>query len=116
MVIRDTLQTHDRSIFVYESFDVINQTKPETTKIIFFAASIVILLTTIFAFILSTSIIAPLIQIRKASMGLARGEFDTKLPVLTNDEIGDLAIAFNHMGEELHFHINALRQEKEQLS
>src|SRR5699024_8196092 len=97
------------------SLDVINQTKAETTKIIFVAAAIAILLTTIFAFFLSTRISAPLIQMRKASMGLARGEFDTKLPVLTNDEIGDLAIAFNHMGEELHLHINALRQEQEQL-
>jgi len=116
MVIGEPLPTQDGAIFVYESLDVINQTKAETTKIIFVAAAIAILLTTIFAFFLSTRISAPLIQMRKASMGLARGEFDTKLPVLTNDEIGDLAIAFNHMGEELHFHINALRQEKEQLS
>src|SRR5699024_411533 len=39
-----------------------------------------------------------------------------KLPVLTHDEIGELAIAFNRMGKQLNFHINALRQEKEQLS
>src|SRR5690606_11555025 len=31
-------------------------------------------------------------------------------------EIGELAIAFNKMGKQLEFHINALRQEKEQLS
>src|SRR5699024_6920642 len=46
----------------------------------------------------------------------AKGEFTTKLPVVTNDEIGDLARAFNKMGKDLQFNIHALRQEKEQLS
>src|SRR5699024_12828697 len=32
------------------------------------------------------------------------------------DEIGELAVAFNRMGKQLNFHINALRQEKEQLT
>src|SRR5699024_10808383 len=45
-----------------------------------------------------------------------RGEFNTKVPILTHDEIGELAIAFNRMGRQLKFQINALNQEKEQLS
>jgi len=36
--------------------------------------------------------------------------------VLSNDEIGELAVAFNKMGKQLNFHIDALRHEKEQLS
>ncbi|MEH7608450.1 sensor histidine kinase, partial [Priestia megaterium] len=42
--------------------------------------------------------------------------FDTKVPILTHDEIGELAIAFNQMGRQLKFNLNALNQEKEQLS
>ena len=116
MVIGTPLETKEGAIFVYQTLDVIDQTKAETTKIIFVAAAIAIVLTTIFAFFLSTRITAPLIQMRKAAIGLAKGEFNTKLPVLTHDEIGELAIAFNRMGRQLNFHINALRQEKEQLS
>lgn len=116
MVIGTPLETKDGAIFVYQTLDVINQTKAETTKIIFVAAAIAIVLTTIFAFFLSTRITAPLIQMRKAAIDLAKGEFNTKLPVVTHDEIGELAIAFNRMGRQLNFHINALRQEKEQLS
>src|SRR5690625_990348 len=104
------------AIFVFQSLDVINQTKAETTKIIFVAAAIAILLTTIFAFFLSTRITSPLIQMREAAINLAKGEFNTKLPVLTHDEIGELATAFNRMGKHLNFHNNALRQEKEQLT
>lgn len=106
----------DGAIFVYQSLDVIDQTKAETTKIIFLGAGIAIVLTTIFAFFLSTRITAPLIKMREAAFDLTRGEFNTKVPILTHDEIGELAIAFNQMGRQLKFHINALRQEKEQLS
>src|SRR5690625_4402244 len=53
---------------------------------------------------------------REAAFDLTRGEFNTKVPILTHDEIGELEIAFNQMGSQLKFHINALRQEKEQLS
>lgn len=103
-------------IFVYETLDVINQTRAETTKIIFVAAAIAIVLTTVFAFFLSSRITAPLIQMRKAAIDLAKGEFNKRVPILTHDEIGELAVAFNDMGKQLNFHINALRQEKEQLT
>ncbi len=104
------------AIFVYQSLDVIEQTKAETTRIILLAAGIAIILTTFFAFFLSTRITSPLIKMREAAFDLTRGEFNTKVPILTHDEIGELALAFNRMGRQLKFHINALRQEKEQLS
>ncbi|WP_188453821.1 ATP-binding protein [Virgibacillus oceani] len=104
------------AVFVYQSLDVVDQTKAETTKRIFLAAGIAIILTTIFAFFLSTRITSPLIKMREAAFDLTRGEFNTKVPILTHDEIGELAMAFNRMGRQLKFHINALRQEKEQLS
>ena len=116
MVIGIPLRKKEGAIYVFQSLDVINQTRAETTKIIFVAAAIAIVLTTIFAFFLSTRITAPLIQMRKAAIQLAKGEFNTKLPVLTHDEIGELAVAFNKMGRQLNFHIDALRQEKEQLT
>ncbi len=57
-----------------------------------------------------------MIKMREAAIDLTRGEFNTKVPILTHDEIGELAMAFNRMGRQLKFHINALRQEKEQFS
>lgn len=116
MVIGTPLKKKSGGIFVYQSLDVINQTKAETTKIIFVAAAIAIVLTTVFAFFLSTRITAPLIQMREAAIDLAKGEFNKKVPILTNDEIGELAVAFNHMGKQLNYHINALSHEKEQMT
>ncbi|SES81357.1 two-component system, OmpR family, sensor histidine kinase ResE [Oceanobacillus limi] len=116
IVVGTPIETLNAAVFVYQSLEVVDQTKAETTKIIFLAAGIAIVLTTIFAFFLSTRITSPLIKMREAALDLTRGEFNTKVPILTYDEIGELAMSFNRMGRQLKFHINALRQEKEQLS
>jgi two-component system sensor histidine kinase ResE len=106
----------DGAVFVYQSLDIIRETRAETTKIILLAAGIAIVLTTFFAVFLSTRITSPLLKMREAAHNLSHGEFNTKVPILTHDEIGELAVEFNRMGRQLKFHINALRQEKEQLS
>lgn len=116
MVVGTPVDNGKGAVFVYQTLDVIHQTKAQTTKIIFHAAGIAIILTIIFAVFLSTRITSPLIKMREAAFELARGEFNTKVPILTHDEIGELGVAFNRMGRQLKFHINALRQEKEQLS
>lgn len=116
IIVGTPIPKHAGAVYVYQSLDVIEQTKAETTRIIYLAAGIAIVLTTIFAFFLSTRITAPLIKMREAAIDLTRGEFNTRVPILTNDEIGELAIAFNKMGKQLNFHIQALRQEKEQLA
>src|SRR5690625_773322 len=94
-------------VFVYQSLDAIDQTRAETTRIIFLTAGIAIILTTIFAFFLSTRISSPLIKMREAALDLTRGEFDTKVPILTNDEIGELGIAFNRMGDRKSTRLNS---------
>jgi len=116
MLVGFKLSGNEGVVYVYQSLDMINRTKAETTKIIFLAAGIAIVLTTIFAFFLSTRITAPLIKMREAAFDLARGKFDAKVPILTHDEIGELAIAFNRMGRQLEANIQALSEEKEQLS
>ncbi|SEP69440.1 ATP-binding protein [Piscibacillus halophilus] len=104
------------AIYVYQSLEVVEETTTKATKLILLAATIAIVLTTIFAFFLSTRITAPLIKMRKVAGELSRGEFNTKVPVLTHDEIGELAISFNRMRRQLNYHISALNQEKSQLS
>lgn len=116
LIVGTPFENRQGAVYVYQSLDVINQTKAETTKIIFWAAGIAIVLTTIFAFFLSTRITSPLMKMREAAFDLARGEFDTKVPILAYDEIGELAMAFNRMGRQLKFHLNALQHEKEQLT
>jgi two-component system sensor histidine kinase ResE len=107
---------NDGAVFIYQSLKAIEDTTKQTTKFILLAAFIAIVLTTVFAFFLSTRITAPLRKMRQVAFEIARGKFDSKVPILTHDEIGELAMAFNQMGRQLQFNMNALNQEKEQLS
>ncbi|MFK9093129.1 ATP-binding protein [Bacillus salipaludis] len=104
------------AVFIYQSLEAMQETSHNATKFILLVAGVAIILTTIFAFFLSTRITAPLRKMREAAFEVARGKFDTKVPILTHDEIGELATAFNQMGRQLKFNMNALSQEKEQLS
>ncbi len=104
------------AVFLYQSLDVIAKTTSQARNLIYIAAGIAIVLTTIFAFFLSTRITAPLLKMREAATQVAKGKFDTKVPMVTHDEIGELSIAFNRMGRQLNNYVTALNQEKEQLA
>ncbi|ENQ3104717.1 two-component system, OmpR family, sensor histidine kinase ResE [Bacillus sp. 491mf] len=106
----------DGAVFVYQSLQVPKQGIEKSTDFIFLSAGIAIILTTFFAFFLSTRITAPLRKMREVAFEVARGKFDAKVPMVSQDEIGELATALNQMGKQLKFNMNALQQEKEQLS
>lgn len=102
-------------VFVFQTLDSMRDTIQSTTKFIILAAGVAIVLTTIFAFFLSTRITAPLRKMREAAFEVARGKFDTEVPSPSNDEIAELAVAFNQMGKQLKNNMDALSQEKENL-
>lgn len=104
------------AVYLYQTLAVINQTILEAQKLILYAAVIGILLTTIFAFFLSTRITSPLRQMKLAADNMAEGDFQSRVTIRSTDEIGDLALTFNHMAEHLNDSIHALSHEKEQLS
>lgn len=119
IVLASPLEPEDPShgaVFIYQSLDVIQQTTKQTTNIVFLSAFIAFVLTTFFAFFLSTKITSPLRKMREAAFELAKGNFETKVPAGQNDEMGQLATAFNQMGRQLKHHLEVIHQEKEQLS
>lgn len=73
-------------------------------------------LTTFLAFFLSTKITQPLLQLKRAADMITLGEYGTKVVIRSSDEIGQLALAFNHMGEKLEGTIRDLNYEKEHLA
>ncbi|MGF7125712.1 two-component system sensor histidine kinase ResE [Natronobacillus azotifigens] len=102
-------------VYTYQPMSVTNVPIDQTTGTILLIAMLAIVMMIIFVFFLSHRITAPLIKMREAALELANGEFKTKVPILTHDEIGELAMAFNRMGRQLNYHMNALKQEKELL-
>lgn len=104
------------AVYLYQSLEVITETIDQATKLILYAAGIAILLTTFFAFFLSTRITYPLRQLKAAADHVAKGNFQTSVSIRSSDEIGDLGETFNRMASQLDHSIQALSHEKEQLS
>ncbi|WJY28621.1 ATP-binding protein [Sporosarcina trichiuri] len=103
-------------VIVYQSFEAIHDTTKWTTHIVLLSAFIAFLLTTFFAFFLSTQITRPLRQLKEAAFQLSKGNFNARIPVKQNDEIGQLSTAFNQMGRQLKYNMELIKQDKEQLS
>ena len=105
------------AVFIYQSPDVKHETSKQTTRIVFISAFIAFVLTTFFAFFLSSRITYPLRRMREHAFELSKGRFDSQVPTTqSSDEIGQLAVAFNQMGRQLKHHLEVINQEKEQLS
>lgn len=103
-------------LIMYKTLDELRATTEKTTWLIFYAAVIGIILTTFFAFFLSSRITQPLRKMKKAADSYAHGDFSTQIPIRTHDEMGDLANTFNHMASQLNDLIVALSREKEQIT
>ncbi|MFD1030897.1 ATP-binding protein [Metaplanococcus flavidus] len=119
IVLASPLQTSEEmhgTVFIYQSLEVMDRTAERTTNIVFLSAFIALLLTTFFAFFLSSRITSPLRKMREGAFELAKGNFDTRVTSTSKDEIGQLATAFNQMGAQLKHHLEVISQEKEQLS
>ncbi|SEB65446.1 ATP-binding protein [Paenibacillus sp. GP183] len=101
---------------VYQSLQSLEATQSYVLRLFIYVSIMGFLMTTFFAFFLFSRITRPLQQLNKAADLITQGEYGTRVPILSSDEIGELAKTFNHMGEELQDSIKALSQEKEHLS
>jgi two-component system sensor histidine kinase ResE len=93
MIVGVPMKNGGGAAFVYQSLQVAQQAVAKSMDFIFLSAGIAIILTTFFAFFLSTRITAPLRQMREVAFEIARGKFQMKAPAVSQDEIGELATA-----------------------
>jgi signal transduction histidine kinase len=73
----------------------------QTTQLIIVAVPVIIVSAAIIGFIIFYSITRPLHGLRHAATEIAKGNFDVKIDLTRNDEIGELALHFENMREEL---------------
>ncbi len=50
----------------------------------------------------------PLNSLKNQAMFIAKGDFKKRLEIVHNDEVGQLAMSFNHMSDAVEEHVNAL--------
>lgn len=104
------------AVIMFQPIEDFNGTVAEVRKLIFVVGVIGFILTTVFAFFLSSRITSPLREMKQTAQRIAEGDFHAEVTIRSNDEIGDLAATFNTMAGRLNDVVNALSNEKEQLS
>ncbi|MEH1820471.1 MAG: ATP-binding protein [Nostoc sp.] len=66
-------------------------------------------------YLISITISKPIKQLQEAVMNLAEGQLDTRVSIRSHDEIGELAISFNKMADDLQSFRDELVSANEQL-
>ncbi len=103
-------------MFLLEYIDMNFSNSDDVKRLFVYVGIIGFLLTTFFAFFLSTRITRPLVQMKEAADTISMGEYGIRVPIVSADEIGELAKTLNHMAAKLQDTINDLSMEKEHLS
>lgn len=111
-----SLETGEYTLYLIEPLNAISSANEGARTIIFWTVASAIIVTTVFAFFLSTRITAPLREMRDAVNKTGEGQFDLRIVQKTNDEIGELAGSFNAMSSQLSTYVNALDRERLQLA
>jgi PAS domain S-box-containing protein len=73
-----------------------------------------VLLAGLGSLILSRQISRPLMETRDAAIRVASGDYSF-VPVKSNDELGEVALAFNYMAEELQHYVGEIQHQKSRL-
>jgi two-component system sensor histidine kinase VicK len=102
-------------IYVTSDLEVMNQVLSSSRSILFQGMALALLLTVILGSILSRSITLPIQALTKKASKMAEGDFDQKVDVKSNDELGQLAMMFNSLTDELKKTISQLSEESSKM-
>lgn len=87
----------------------------DAKTILTYAALIALLITTILGYFIANSITEPISDLTKKASEMAKGNFDQRVDVKSDDEIGNLASMFNYLTSELKTTIKQMDLEKSKL-
>ena len=74
-----------------------------------------VLLAGLGSLLLTRQITRPLSETRDAAIRVASGDYKTTVPVTSNDELGEMARAFNYMSEEIEHYVGEIQEQKSRL-
>ena len=102
--------------FLLEYIDATFNNSSDVKKLFVYTGIIGFLLTTFFAFFLSSRITKPLMYMKKAADLISQGNYSIRVPVDSTDEIGQLSNTMNFMAEKLEGTVHDLSLERDRLS
>lgn len=98
------------AVVIYSPIVTLNQHIFGITKISLWGAALGIVLVTIISIFLLKYLTKPLRTMEEAARSIANGEFGKRVPIVTHDEVGRLALSLNHMSVQLREKIDAIQR------
>lgn len=103
------------TLYIRYNLQSMYKTLSESTMIIIRAIFAVTLFTVILGYFIARNISEPIEEITSKVLKLSEGNFDQKVEVHSEDEIGDLANIFNLLTQKLQFNIKEVTKEKSKM-
>lgn len=104
------------AIYIAASMNELYDTMQRINNIFISGMLLALALTAVLGVILAHTITSPIKELTKRATAVAEGEFHQTMPVLGNDEIGQLSKAFNYMTSRLRNALAQNEEEKEKLA
>lgn len=89
------------AVFVASSIHSLSSYRMEVLRMFLLAAIAAFMVTFCVVWVFSYQLVKPLRQMSAAARSFGEGDFSIRVPVTSNDEIGELATAFNNMAASL---------------
>ena len=102
-------------IYILDSKDTVSNLNSKLVMIIMQALVIGLLISILLSFLLSKAMVVPIEKLTAGAKRVAAGDFESKLPVESTDEIGILTGTFNEMAGVLQQTLDAVENERNKL-
>lgn len=90
------------AVFMYAPLDEIKSALSRVFTVIWLSAFVAIFISVFIVYYISQKILVkPLGKINQIAKSISKGEFDKRVNINSNDEIGELALSFNYMADSL---------------
>lgn len=89
------------TVFAVSPTLIVNKLLSTVTKIFLASAVVPLVVMLIAIYIMTYKLTKPLKLMSEASRAMAKGDFSKRIPVMSDDEIGELAVSFNMMTNSL---------------
>lgn len=103
---------NNKEIYMIHFYDIdfIYQIRERQLKEMLYINLVILVVASVFISLFARFLTRPIETLNKISKKISSGKFDERVPVKTNDEIGELAESFNKMAGEIEYKINTLKQ------
>lgn len=102
-------------VYILDSKDTVSNLNSKLVMIIMQALVIGLLISVLLSFLLSKAMVVPIEKLTAGAKRVAAGDFESKLPVESTDEIGILTGTFNEMAGVLQQTLDAVENERNKL-